>query len=65
VAWQGAFQGKGKASTIVLEAVSEYNTWIWHSTFVYAGSLNDINIWEQSPLLKKGSGWNFFKGTQF
>jgi Plant transposon protein len=26
--------------------------WIWHAAFGFAGSQNDINIWEQSPLLK-------------
>jgi hypothetical protein len=51
-AWQGQFKGKEKRPTIVLEAVCDYNLWIWHAAFGYAGSQNDINIWDQSPLLK-------------
>jgi Plant transposon protein len=51
VAWQGALQEKEGVSTIVLEAVADFNLWIWHASFGYAGSINDINIWEQSPLL--------------
>jgi Plant transposon protein len=58
MAWHGQFKGKEKAPTIVLEAYADYNLWIWHSAFGYAGTLNDINIWEQSPLLK-----SFVDGT--
>ena len=43
--WKGQSQGKEGYPTIGLEAVSDYNLWIWHSTFGYAGSHNDINIW--------------------
>jgi hypothetical protein len=38
--------------TIVLEAVADYNLWFWHAAFGFAGSLNDINIWDSSPLHK-------------
>jgi hypothetical protein len=65
VAWQGAFQGKEKSPTIVLEAVSDYNLWIWHAAFGFAGSLNDINIWEQSPLLKMFVDGTFSKEVDF
>ena len=58
VKWQGAFKGKEKKPSIVLEAMCDYNLWIWHSAFGYAGSQNDINIWEQSPLLQ-----SFIDGT--
>jgi hypothetical protein len=43
---QGAFQGKEKAPTIFLEAVSDYNIWIWKAAIGYTGSCNNINIWE-------------------
>ena len=33
-----------------MEAVAENNLWIWHSAFGFAGSLNNINIWDRSPL---------------
>ena len=48
--WTGQSQGKKGYPTIGLEAVSDYNLWIWHSAFGYPGSLNDINTWDRSPL---------------
>ena len=65
VAWQGQFQGKEKVPTIVLEAVADYNLWIWHASFGYAGTLNDINIWEQSPLLTSLLDGTFSKFVDF
>jgi hypothetical protein len=38
--------------TIVLKAVADYNLWFWHAAFGFARSLNDINIWDSSPLHK-------------
>lgn len=51
-AWKGQFVGKEGVPTLGLEAVADYNLWIWHSAFGFPGSLNDINIWERSPLLE-------------
>jgi len=51
-------QGKEGYPTIGLEAVSDYNLCIWYSIFSYVGSLNDINIWDQSPLYE-----SMLKGT--
>jgi len=53
VAWQGQETGKESSPTIVLEAMCDHNLWFWHTSFGWAGSLNDINIWERSSLLKK------------
>ena len=50
VAWQGQFKGKEKHPSIVLEAMCDYNLWIWHAQFGHAGTLNDINIWNKSDL---------------
>ena len=51
-AWQGSFSGgKGKPS-IVLEAVCDYHLFFWHTSYGYSGSLNDINILNQSHLQK-------------
>ena len=51
VAWQGAFKnGAKKKASIVLEAVSDYHMWFWHASYGYAGTLNDINIMNLSPL---------------
>ena len=52
VAWKGQFEGKEGFPTIGLEAVSDYNLWIWHNAFGFPGSLNDINICDRSPLLE-------------
>ena len=49
-AWHGHFKGKEGYPTIGLEAVSDYTLWIWHSAFGFPGAINDINIWERSPL---------------
>lgn len=34
----------------MLEAVASYDIWIWHAFFGAAGSNNDINVLDQSPL---------------
>jgi hypothetical protein len=52
MAFKGQYQGKEKKATLVLEAVAEYDLWIWHQSFGFPGTQNDITIWEQSPLLK-------------
>ena len=53
IAYQGAYQGKETFSTLVLEAITENNLWVWHAAFVLAGSCNDINILDVSPLHKQ------------
>jgi hypothetical protein len=53
--WQASFKS-GKETcgpTVVLEALSDYHlVWFWHASFGYAGSLNDLNILNLSPLLE-------------
>jgi hypothetical protein len=49
----GQYTGKEKEPTLVLEAVASYDLWIWHAFFGLPGSLNDINILDQSPLFTK------------
>lgn len=50
-AWRGQFQrGDHPAPSIMLEAVASQDLWIWHAFFGAAGSLNDINVLDQSPL---------------
>jgi hypothetical protein len=39
-AWNGQFKGHKKDSTIILEAVVDYETWIWHAFFGMPGSCN-------------------------
>eukprot|EP00980_Cylindrotheca_fusiformis_P006445 scaffold1376_cov125-Cylindrotheca_fusiformis.AAC.11 len=52
VAWQGSFRGKEKRPSIVLEAASDYNLFFWHAAYGFAGTLNDLNILNLSPLLR-------------
>eukprot|EP00644_Phytophthora_capsici_P019068 jgi/Phyca11/133492/e_gw1.507.7.1 len=50
-AWQGAFQGKEKTVTVILEAVASRSLWIWHAFYGMPGANNDLNVLERSPLL--------------
>ncbi|XP_004305840.1 PREDICTED: uncharacterized protein LOC101293707 [Fragaria vesca subsp. vesca] len=48
--WGGQYTGYNGKPTIILEAMTSYDTWIWHAFFGLPGSLNDINVLEQSHL---------------
>lgn len=52
-AWNGSYKkgSKAFAPSLVLEALSDHHLWFWHASFGYAGSLNDLNILNISPLL--------------
>jgi Plant transposon protein len=65
MAWHALFGGKEKAPTVVLEAFSDYNAYIWHSAFGYLGSNNDINILERSPLLAMWLDGSFHSDVDF
>ena len=53
VAWQGSYKkGTGKLPSIVLEAACDHHLWFWHASYGYAGTLNDINILNLSPLME-------------
>jgi Plant transposon protein len=58
VAWKGQYEGKDACPSIVLEAVADYTTRIWHNRFGFPGTMNDINVWDQSSLLR-----SFLNGT--
>lgn len=49
-AWKGQYEGKEGSPTMCLEAFCDRNRWIWLPSFGYPGTLNDINIWDQSPI---------------
>ena len=49
-AWKRQYQGKEKQATMILEAVADHETYIWHAYFGLPGSLNDINVLQRSPL---------------
>jgi Plant transposon protein len=59
VAWQQSFKGKQSGPTIVLEAVSDHCLWFWHMSYGYSGAMNDLNILNQSPLLRKMTDGSF------
>lgn len=50
VAYQGQYVGKEGEPTIVLEAACDYHLWFWSISFGHPGTLNDINVWDRSPL---------------
>ena len=35
---------------VVLEAVADYDMWIWHAFFGMAGTHNDLNVLQCSPV---------------
>ena len=49
-AWGGQYAGRSGSPTIILEAVADYDLWIWHAYFGLPGSNNDINVLEASHL---------------
>ena len=49
---QGSYKGKEKKPSIVLEAIADRHTWFWHTSYGYAGTLNDINIMNLSPFFE-------------
>ncbi|XP_019173404.1 PREDICTED: uncharacterized protein LOC109168980 [Ipomoea nil] len=48
--WAGQYAGRSREPTIILEAVADYDLWIWHAHFGMPGSNNDINVLEASHL---------------
>ncbi|KAL2461631.1 putative harbinger transposase-derived nuclease [Abeliophyllum distichum] len=46
----GQYTGRSGNPTIILEAVADYDLWIWHANFGLPGSNNDINVLEASHL---------------
>jgi hypothetical protein len=51
VVWKGQYTtGRYGVPTIILEAVASHDLHIWHAFFGVAGSNNDINVLNQSPL---------------
>ncbi|CAH9093912.1 unnamed protein product [Cuscuta epithymum] len=47
-AWAGQYSGRSGSPAIILEAVADYDLWIWHSYFGIPGSNNDVNVLEAS-----------------
>ncbi|KAK3192949.1 hypothetical protein Dsin_024259 [Dipteronia sinensis] len=49
-AWAGQYASRSGFPTIILEAVADYDLWIWHAYFGLSGTNNDINVLEASHL---------------
>jgi hypothetical protein len=52
-AWHRQFKGHKNEATIILEAVANYETWIWHAFFGMSRSCNEINVLQRSPLMTR------------
>ncbi|CAM8898636.1 unnamed protein product [Rhodiola kirilowii] len=48
--WQGAYSSRKGRPTIIFEAVTSYDTWIWHRLIGVPGAQNDINVLHQSDI---------------
>ncbi|XP_075486376.1 uncharacterized protein LOC142525981 [Primulina tabacum] len=49
-AWAGQYAARSGSPTIILEAVADYDLWIWHAYFGMLGSNNDNNVLGSSNL---------------
>jgi hypothetical protein len=65
VAWQGTHSGKAGSPTLVLEAMADHNMWFWHASFGWPGTLNDINIWNGSPLHEEFTSGRWGRSVDF
>jgi Plant transposon protein len=63
--YRGVYAGKDKVPSLVLEAVADHNLFFWHAAFGFPGTHNDINIFEQSPLLKDMLDGTFHRDVDF
>ncbi|XP_035836657.1 uncharacterized protein LOC118484779 [Helianthus annuus] len=53
-AWRGQHtRGDQKGPAIILQAVTSQDLWVWSAYFGVVGPCNDINVFEQSPLLEE------------
>nr|XP_016470739.1 PREDICTED: uncharacterized protein LOC107792984 [Nicotiana tabacum] len=48
--WVGQYTGRSGSPTFILEAVADYDLWIWHAYFGMPGTNNDINVLELSRI---------------
>ncbi|XP_021741698.1 uncharacterized protein LOC110707922 [Chenopodium quinoa] len=49
-AWKAQYANRNKKATLILEAVTDQDLWIWHSFFGIPGSCNDLNVLYRSPM---------------
>eukprot|EP00529_Nitzschia_sp_RCC80_P022958 CAMPEP_0113445280 /NCGR_PEP_ID=MMETSP0014_2-20120614/3104_1 /TAXON_ID=2857 /ORGANISM="Nitzschia sp." /LENGTH=463 /DNA_ID=CAMNT_0000336325 /DNA_START=75 /DNA_END=1463 /DNA_ORIENTATION=- /assembly_acc=CAM_ASM_000159 len=53
VSWQSSYKNSHNGSpSLILEALSDHHLWAWHFAYGCAGSMNDLNVMEESPLIE-------------
>jgi hypothetical protein len=52
-AWAGLYTGKPGVPSILLESIVDYHMYLWHVSYGYTGNIGDLNVLQQSPLLKR------------
>jgi hypothetical protein len=52
-AHHGQYKGHRKEPTIILEAITSKDLWIWYAFFGMLGSHNDINVLQRSPIFAR------------
>jgi len=53
VAWQSSYKNSyNGAPSLVLEAIGDHHLYIWHFAYGFAGSMNDMNVLNDSHLLE-------------
>ena len=50
-AYQGQFQDKDGCRSVILEAIVDQSTWIWHAFFGLPRGNNNINVLDRSSLV--------------
>lgn len=53
VAWAGQFKGKEKKPTVVMEAIADGELWIWQLSVGHPGSMNDLNVADNSKTISR------------
>jgi hypothetical protein len=51
----GQYRGKEKAKTLILEAISDPDLYIWYCHFGEPGSLNDLNVFDKSSIVEQST----------
>ena len=60
VSWQSSYvNSKHGCPSLILEALGDHHLWCWHFAYGFAGSMNDINVLHESPLMESFINGNF------